>query len=132
MTHEKKPSRLHVPLSGTTSTSVDNSPYIAPLALLVETPTLEKNTRPFAPLPTGLDEQEDAHRHMAVRFNPHLLFCPNCEVLYEAALKGRMNDNGLYVTPEGVEIYLTCPSCDVHLTRPGSTPIRSRWKTPQW
>lgn len=35
------------------------------------------------PIPTGLNNEEDAARHLALRFNKSLLFCGNCEVTYD-------------------------------------------------
>lgn len=37
------------------------------------------------PIVTGLSEEEDAQRHLALRFNENLVFCTNCEVTYELA-----------------------------------------------
>lgn len=34
---------------------------------------------PTVPLPTGLSNEEDAQRHLDLRFNPLLKYCPNCE-----------------------------------------------------
>jgi hypothetical protein len=34
------------------------------------------------PFPTGLSDEEDAHRHLAIRFNA--MFCTNCEAYYDA------------------------------------------------
>lgn len=38
---------------------------------------------PPEPIATGLSDEEDAARYLAQRFNPHLLFCPNCEATYD-------------------------------------------------
>lgn len=41
-----------------------------------------------APIVTGLSDEEDAARHLALRFNTNLKFCANCEVYYELKATG--------------------------------------------
>lgn len=38
---------------------------------------------PPATAPTGLSEEEDAARHLALRFNPNMRICVNCEQIYD-------------------------------------------------
>lgn len=40
------------------------------------------------PVVTGLSDEEDAQRHLALRFNPDLRFCPNCETVIDSKLTG--------------------------------------------
>jgi hypothetical protein len=107
--------------------------YTDPLGLNEKTPSeTSKTSKAFEPIPTGLDDQEDAHRYMAMRFNPNLLFCPNCELCLEHNLRGTFDSDMLYHTPTGDVLRMTCPSCDTWLDKPGSPTIKARWKTPQW
>lgn len=50
--------------------------------------TAAKVVIPPVPVPTGLSEEEDAQRYLALRFNPDLKFCPNCEVVVDGNLTG--------------------------------------------
>lgn len=62
---------------------------------------------PIAPLPTGISDEEDAQRYIALQLNPALMFCTNCEVNYESDI---------------------CPRCLSQLQPPGTPPLKSRRK----
>lgn len=34
---------------------------------------------------TGLSDEDDAARYLALRFNPDLRFCPNCETVVDTS-----------------------------------------------
>jgi len=53
---------------------------------------------PPVPAPTGLSDEEDALRHMALRFNQTIEWCNNCECAYDTH-----TDSGLLQA---------CPRCD--------------------
>lgn len=61
----------------------------------------------IAPVPTGLSEEDDAARLIALEFNSSLLYCPNCEVSYE-------NDR--------------CPRCLSRLQPQGTPPLSTKRK----
>lgn len=64
--------------------------------------------------PTGLSEEEDAQRHMALRFNPELVWCANCEVSY---------DKPALYDPDD---WHSCPRCGGYLTDDGRAPLRRK------
>jgi hypothetical protein len=112
----------------------ENERYTDPLGLN-EIPTGvagDSSNRKSELIPTGLDDQEDAHRYMAMRFNPNLLFCPNCELCFEHNLKGTFDSDMLYRAPNGEVLRITCPLCGTWLDKPGTPATKARWKTPQW
>lgn len=81
--------------------------YDDPLGL--DDNTLPEQTLPLAPVVlTGISEEEDAHRHVGLRLNPALMFCPNCEGYYDV---------------EGFKNW--CPYCGDTLRPVGAAP-RSR------
>ena len=55
----------------------------------------------------GLSDEADAKRYLALKFNPHLRVCTNCEITYE--LEGR------------------CPICSDQLMPIGTPPRRRKW-----
>lgn len=55
--------------------------YDDPLGL--DDPRPEKHS-PEPMMITGLSDEADASRHLAMRFNRDMMFCPNCEGLYDA------------------------------------------------
>lgn len=59
------------------------------------------------PIVTGLSDEEDAQRLLAMRFNEDLLFCTNCEVSYD-------------------KTYWVCPRCDITLSPMGTPPHRRK------
>lgn len=65
------------------------------------------HVRPIAdPVPTGLNDEDDARRLLAIKFNSR--FCPNCETYYD----------------EGVGAF--CPACFDTLLAVGSPPRRRK------
>lgn len=76
---------------------------IDPLGL--DDPPLPKEAyAPAALTITGLSDEEDAARHLALRFNPDLRFCPNCETV---------------MVPQP---YNWCPYCGDHCREVGTKP----------
>ena len=65
------------------------------------------------PLPTGLSDEEDAARHLALRFNRDLVYCPNCEWAMDKA--DAAND-----------IDLNCPRCWCIVGPVGTKPYRRK------
>jgi hypothetical protein len=64
--------------------------YSDPLGLDDPLPDDDPICAPQAPLViTGLSDEEDAGRHLALRFNPELRFCPNCETFHGPPVKGK-------------------------------------------
>lgn len=63
------------------------------------------------PIITGLSEEEDAQRHIAVRFNPDLLVCPNCEITFDTTQVGDI-----------------CPRCQLTLYPLGTSMLSARRK----
>lgn len=67
------------------------------------------------PIPTGLSDEEDAQRHLALRFNHDLLFCINCEVHYERQVQVYPGEH-------------RCPRCTLRLWRAGTPPLGTKRK----
>lgn len=63
---------------------------------------------------TGLNEEEDAARIIALRFNDQLRFCGSCEADYEVE-HGRQGDP------------YNCPRCGYWLNQPGQRHV-TKWK----
>lgn len=59
------------------------------------------------PVITGLSEEEDAQRHLAVRFNPDLRVCVNCEIMVDVQVG-------------------FCPRCLFSLAPIGTSPLRRK------
>lgn len=85
-------------------------PSHAPINLdgLFDVPPQEALPR-AEPVITGLSEEEDAQRHIAARFNPDLLVCPNCEVLLD-----------------GKQVGHYCPRCGALSAPKGTAPLRRK------
>lgn len=67
----------------------------------------ETATAVVVSVPTGLSEEEDAGRHLEIKFNRQVMFCTNCEGYYG----GDMD--------EGDDI---CPVCDIWMHAVGTPP----------
>lgn len=78
--------RLFRPPAPPVDTSSTSAPYNDPLGLNECSAVLPNDhpDPPPLPVPTGLTDEEDAARYMALRFNPDAGFCPNCEGVYES------------------------------------------------
>lgn len=64
---------------------------------------------------TGLSDEEDAARHLTLRFDRTIGFCRNCEGYYPCEMHG--------------EIAMTtwCPACkEYFLTEPGTKPLKRK------
>jgi uncharacterized C2H2 Zn-finger protein len=70
--------------------------------------------KPQALWPTGLDDQDDAHRYMAQRFDKDLLLCPNCELIFRASEVGWEEIEGMTLRhPNGDPFSVArCPKCN--------------------
>jgi len=67
--------------------------YDDPLGLDRPAPKDDPICAPQVPaVVTGLSDEDDAARYLALRFNPDLRFCPNCETYHGAAREG-MHDH---------------------------------------
>lgn len=83
--------------------------YDDPLDL--DNPTVPKTQSSIPPLPltvTGLSDEDDARRHLALKLDPEILFCPNCE------------------TYMGQQPYRWCPQCWDTLQLVGTPPRRKK------
>lgn len=76
------------------------------------------------PVPTGLADEEDAGRYLALRLNPDLLFCTNCEVHYERRAVEVLAFTEHPGGRTGFRHY--CPRCEYRLYEKehNATPIR--------
>lgn len=63
---------------------------------------------------TGLNEEEDAARYVAIEFNTDLKFCPNCEGIY---------DRETLPSKE----FMWCPYCGDNLRPVGTAPRRRKF-----
>lgn len=100
--------------SGTFSTSAECDHYDDPLGLEAPPKVTATVTPPTIPVPTGLTDEEDAARYMALRFNPNARVCLNCEGIYDQLL------------PSGDQID-HCPRCDDWLQPVGTPPRRRKF-----
>lgn len=72
------------------------------------------------PIPTGLNDEEDAGRHLRHRFDEDIVICPNCEGYYE---QGHVEIMGItYDVGNGSP----CPSCGSTLLPKGTRPNRRK------
>lgn len=105
-------------MSSTSARSPDE-PYDDPLGLdepLMD--ELERSDAPIEPLvATGLSDEDDAARNLALRFDPSAGFCRNCEGYYRCDVV------------DGVTMTTFCPRCaGFTLYVPGTPPLRARQK----
>jgi hypothetical protein len=116
MQHGKKQSRSPAPPSATPA--ISSTPIEDPLCL--DDPDLDHlpATQTLAPATTGLSEEEDAVRQIDLQFNPHLLYCINCEVTYDV---GFQPEDLICESPD-------CPRCFMMLERVGTKPLRTNRK----
>lgn len=101
--------------SGTFSTSAECDHYDDPLGLEAPPKVTATVTPPTLPVPTGLTDEEDAARYMALRFNPNAMVCPNCEGIY---------DSSDYDSSDHID---HCPRCDERLQPLGTPPRRRKF-----
>ena len=75
--------------------------YDDPLDLEPEEEEMEETLRPV-PLPTGLDDIDDAKRYLQLRFDETLCFCVSCETYFEQLSDDvHCNDCGTLLQPPG-------------------------------
>lgn len=73
------------------------------------------------PIVTGLSDEEDVGRHLALRFSPTLLFCPNCEIVVD-------HECDWLLQPEVATVIFFCPRCNARLAPMGTPPTPTRRK----
>lgn len=88
-----------------------HEPIKDPLGLDELLPEGDPCYAPQVAIVTGLSDEEDARRHLTLRFNPHMRFCPNCETYTERAGE-----------PDKTNNYHWCDYCGDNLREVGSTP----------
>jgi hypothetical protein len=79
----------------------------------------EYGTTPVVPIPTGLSDEEDAHRQLALQFGD-VLFCRNCEHYYERATA--LPDGGKHVQ------IAHCPYCADLMFPVGTKPREKKYR----
>lgn len=90
--------------------------YDDPLGIDEILPEGNPSYAPQAAIPTGLSDEEDARRHMALRFHPDMRFCPNCET-YTIRTGEPSKENN----------YHWCHYCGDNLREVGSPPRKKKF-----
>lgn len=93
-------------------TRTDPEKYDDPLEIDEILPGGKPIYAPQVAIVTGLSDEEDARRHVALRFNGSIKFCPNCETYTE-------RDGDL---PSAQNNYHWCDYCGDNLREVGTTP----------
>lgn len=101
------------------SKRTDPDRYADPLGLDDPLPEGKPGYAPSAALVvTGLSDEEDAARHLALRFNPAVKFCPNCETYVDQDKADPVNRD-LHVH--------WCPYCGDNLREVGVAPRKRKF-----